>query len=355
MRVVGEANAYVSRPSRSSSRATTSASGSARCCTCWRRPSSDLNTLLAPFLPHAANAVARGPRRRAASSCRCRASRRSTDLDDGDAGALPGHHRRLLRDPALGVAPGRGRDADRQAGAGLHQARRVGRRRGAARLRATPRTRPMTPADVAARQAGRRVPPSRPTRCRSRSSTTTPTSTSARDGDEARSTSRPAIAAARRGRGRPDGPGRLRPARRPLHRRGRRPARRACSAASRCTPTRCRGWRPSGGLDAAYAEIERLAAPPADPGRRRDRARLLPHRARRRCRRSRTRSAGTSTSPSGSARPCRSTTATPTTTCCASSTRRARPSARCCTASPATRRWRASASSAATTSRSPAR
>ena len=39
MRVVGEVNAYVTRPSRSSSRATTSASGSGRCCTCWPRPS----------------------------------------------------------------------------------------------------------------------------------------------------------------------------------------------------------------------------------------------------------------------------------------------------------------------------
>ena len=36
----------------------------------------------------------------------------------------------------------------------------------------------------------------------------------------------------------------------------------ACSPASPCTPTRCRGWRRAVGCDAAYAEIERLAAQP---------------------------------------------------------------------------------------------
>ena len=49
--------------------------------------------------------------------------------------------------------------------------------------------------------------------------------------------------------------------RRPLHRRGRRPAPPGWSAASPCTPTRFRAGG-GGGLEAAYAEIERLAAHP---------------------------------------------------------------------------------------------
>ena len=44
-------------PSRSSSRATTSASGSPPCCTRWSRPSQISIRCISPFLPHAANRV----------------------------------------------------------------------------------------------------------------------------------------------------------------------------------------------------------------------------------------------------------------------------------------------------------
>ena len=46
-------------------------------------------------------------------------------------GVVPDHHRRLLRRARLAPAPARGRHPGRQAHAGLHQARPVGRRRGA--------------------------------------------------------------------------------------------------------------------------------------------------------------------------------------------------------------------------------
>ena len=98
-------------------------------------------------------------------------------------------------------------------------------------------------------------------------------------------------------------------------------------------PNEVPGLAASGGLDAAYAEIERLAAPPAGAGRGGDRPRLLPHRPR-----GRSGAAGLvplAHRPGQAPRQgtCRSTTATATTTCCACSPRRARRSARCCTAS----------------------
>ena len=98
-------------------------------------------------------------------------------------------------------------------------------------------------------------------------------------------------------------------------------ARRAGRRVSRCTPTRRRGWPTPVSSTSALEEIERLAAG-ARPGARRrgDRARPLPHRRPRGGRRRTSRSAGTSTWPSGSTRRWSSTTATPTTTCSRCST-----------------------------------
>lgn len=80
---------------------------------------SDINTLISPFLPHAANrvhAVLGG----AGEFMPMPRLEVVPDLDD-DARSLPGHHRRVLLDAALGVAAGRRRDARREAVRGLRQ------------------------------------------------------------------------------------------------------------------------------------------------------------------------------------------------------------------------------------------
>ena len=88
-----------------------------------------------PFLPHSANAVHAASAARA-SSCPMPRIEDVADLDDDDAEAqLPGHHRRLHRDAALGVASRSGRRHGGQAHADLHQARPVGGRRGAGAAR----------------------------------------------------------------------------------------------------------------------------------------------------------------------------------------------------------------------------
>ena len=159
-----------------------------------------------------------------------------------------------------------------------------------------------------------------------------------------------AIAAGAGGRRRPAGPGRLRPAERPVHRATSSTSTRRARRRSPCTPTRCRGSPSRGELDEAYAEIERLAAHPRIRVDRRDRPRLLPHRPRGRCRRSRTsfRWHIDLAKRTGKALQIHDRDAHDDVLRILDE--EGRPSARSSTASPATSRWPASASSAATTS-----
>ncbi len=97
--------------------------------------------------------------------------------------------------------------------------------------------------------------------------------------------------------------------------------RRAPGAARRrwpCTPTRRRGWPSRGELAAALGRDRAARGAPADPGASVRPGSTTSAPAPKALRHSRTRSAGTSTWPSAPARRCRSTTATPTRTCCAS-------------------------------------
>ena len=107
----------------------------------------DLNTILSPFLPFSANAVDAvlggagdvQPMPRAAGGRR-----------PGRGSGLPDPHRRLHRGAARWERRAdRARHARREADAGVHQARPVGRRRGARPARLTSgRRRPRTRQDV---------------------------------------------------------------------------------------------------------------------------------------------------------------------------------------------------------------
>ena len=106
-----------------------SASGSARSCTWWRSASPTCNTILSPFLPFSANAVDAV----LGGSGEVQPMPRLDEVDDLDGGS-----RATRSSPATTPArpgwertPDRGRDADRQADAGLHQARPGRGRRGA--------------------------------------------------------------------------------------------------------------------------------------------------------------------------------------------------------------------------------
>ena len=89
---------------------------------------SDCNLLLAPFLPHAANAVDRV----LGGAGDVAPMPELVETDDLDGGRrVPDHHRRLLRSSGLAAQADHCRHADRQARAGVRQARPVGRRRGA--------------------------------------------------------------------------------------------------------------------------------------------------------------------------------------------------------------------------------
>ncbi len=121
MRVVGEVNKYLTvtepykmKDEAQRERLATVLHVAAQCV-------SDCNTLLAPFLPHSANkvhAVLGGegefmpmPRSEQVAEPRARQRRGAREL--------PGHHRRLLRHPRLGVAPGEGGCHGREADPGL--------------------------------------------------------------------------------------------------------------------------------------------------------------------------------------------------------------------------------------------
>ena len=260
MRLVGEANAYVSKTEPFRSRPTTSASGSPRSSTSSPRCVTDLNTLMSPFLPHSANAIhavlGGDGRPRPHAAARGRSTTSTADL-------LPGHHRRLLRDAAVGVAPGGRRDPGRQAEAGLPQARPSRSRR----------ARAVSPHRSPSRRDER---PPAPDPCRSRSSTTTSTSTSP---GTARTRRRldGRCRGGRRGRGRPRRPGRLRPAgvRFTGEASERMPA---LLGASPCTPTRCRA-RGRRGARRRAGRGRGVGRASARPGRGGDRTRLLPDRA----------------------------------------------------------------------------
>ena len=68
----------------------------------------DCNTMLSPFLPHSANKVWHGARRRGRvhADAADRARRGARPRQRRRAARLPGHHRRLLRDARAG-SPGR--------------------------------------------------------------------------------------------------------------------------------------------------------------------------------------------------------------------------------------------------------
>ena len=109
MRVVGEVNAYVSRTEPFKLKGDDQRERLATVLHTLVQCVSDLNTMLAPFLPHAANRVRRRARRRRQlhADAAPRDGRRPRRGRRGPQ--LPRHHRRLLGDPAVGVAPGRGR------------------------------------------------------------------------------------------------------------------------------------------------------------------------------------------------------------------------------------------------------
>ena len=95
----------------------------------------DCNLLLAPFLPHSANAVDRGARRRR-DVAPMPEIREVEDLDGGPAyPILTGEYSGF---PAWERRPVVAGHAGRQAGAGVHQARPVGGRRGAGPARRRP-------------------------------------------------------------------------------------------------------------------------------------------------------------------------------------------------------------------------
>ena len=254
MRVVGEANAYVSRTEPFKLKGDDQRERLATVLHTLVQCVSDLNTMLAPFLPHAANRVhaVLGGDGAFVPMPRLETVTGSTTCDEGRAYPV------ITGDYSPPRAGSRARSSSA--------------RRSASRPRSSPsstsrwstRSSPgRRGPDPVTSQPSRRGRPSRPTRCRSRSSTTTSTSTSA-----ARAT---------------------RSARRPRRRCSRRLARSgstglvqvgcdlpgarfAVEAADRY-PGRARRRRAApqrgagaGGravaLDAAYAEIERLAAHP---------------------------------------------------------------------------------------------
>ncbi len=131
MRVVSEVNAYVSRTEPFKLKGDDQRERLATVLHTLVQCVSDLNTMLAPFLPHAANRVhvVLGGEGQLMPMPRLETV---AGLDAGDEGrsypVITGDYSATAR---WRVAPRRGRDAHRQAGAGLHQARRVRRRRGA--------------------------------------------------------------------------------------------------------------------------------------------------------------------------------------------------------------------------------
>ena len=131
MRIVAEANKYVTDQAPFKLKAEPSASGWARSCTSLAQAVSDCNTLISPFLPHSSNAVhaALGGEGVVAPMPRIE---EVADLDDARRGALPGHHRRLHARRRRG-SRGRSRPGTPVAKpvADLHQARPLGGRRGA--------------------------------------------------------------------------------------------------------------------------------------------------------------------------------------------------------------------------------
>ena len=222
MRLVGEANAYVSKTEPFRLKADDERERLGTILHVLAQVVTDLNTLMSPVPPAQRERDPPGPRRRGrpradAAARRGRRPRRRP--------GLPRHHRRLLRDAEVGVATRRRRDADRQAGTGLPEVRPSGRRR------VTPHRSVGDPPGT----SGRR----HPTRCRSRSWTTTCHLDIAREGEEALPTAEAIAAAAAVGVTRAR-PGRLRPGRASGSRGRWSTSTRRCSAASPCTPTRCR-------------------------------------------------------------------------------------------------------------------
>ncbi len=109
MRVVGEANAYVSRTEPFKLKGDDERERLSTVLHTLAQAVSDINTLISPFLPHAANRVhaVLGGAGRVHADASSRGRRRPRRRRP----ALPGHHRRVLRDAAVGVASGRRRDA----------------------------------------------------------------------------------------------------------------------------------------------------------------------------------------------------------------------------------------------------
>ena len=161
MRAVGDVNKYVSdhepwklKGDDERERLATILHVAAQCV-------ADLNLLLSPFLPFSANEVDRALGGQGAVAPMPRIEE-AEDLDGG-AGAVPDHHGGVLRLPRVAPPPDRARHPGRQADADLHQARPVGRRRGARPPRGLTRSRssPAGPAGGSGRRrrAADRRPP----------------------------------------------------------------------------------------------------------------------------------------------------------------------------------------------------
>ena len=321
MRVVSEVNAYVSRTEPFKLKGDDQRERLATVLHTLVQCVSDLNTMLAPFLPHAANrvdAVLGGdgsfvpmPRLETVAGLDAGDEGRSYPVITGDYSATPRWQSRpvVVGTPISKPAPvftkldesvvdeELARAADRAAEPVTAQPSRRG----------APEPPDPLPIPVVDNHTHLDI---------------------SRDGDEV-AVDGPragARAAAARGRCRPGRADRVRPAGRPLRRRRRRPL---CRRARRGRPAPERGARRSRRAAGSTRPTPRSSGSRRTHGcgswARPGSTTTAP--GRRAFRHSRTPSGGTSTSPSASARRCRSTTATATTTCCACSPRRARPSA----------------------------
>ena len=234
MRIVGEANKYLSDTAPWKLK-TTDPARMATVLHVAAQAVSDARTLLSPFLPFSAQAVHEVMGGTGTVSPMPEI-REVEDLDGGPA--LPRADGRLLEPGPVGVGADRARHTDRPAHAGLHQARRRGRRpRGAGAARAQGRVVsagwPPAPRTAPATRRRRPLPPGHP----------------GGDPRRGRRGAQPGRGprGGRRGRRTQGGPGRLRRRELPLVGRGRRRASRSSWPASPCTPTRLRAWpRPVG-------------------------------------------------------------------------------------------------------------
>ena len=107
MRVVGEANKYVTDQAPFKLKAESERERLGTVLHVLAQAVNDCNTLLSPFLPHSCQRACTRCSVARASSRRCPRIEEVDDLDDAAPRPLPGHHRRLQPTPSLAVAAGR--------------------------------------------------------------------------------------------------------------------------------------------------------------------------------------------------------------------------------------------------------